>query len=336
MTIVGWHASHEQISPSELLRVVQLAEQAGFDAAMSSDHFSPWSERQGESGFAWAWLGAAMAATRLPFGVVTAPGQRYHPAIIAQAAATLGEMFPGRFWMALGTGEASNEHITGDRWPAKAVRNRRLAECVQIIRALLAGEEVSHDGLVRVDRARLYTLPGQPPPLIGAAVSPATAEFVGSWADGLITINQDPDVLRRLLGAFDAGGGTGKPRYLQVHVSWADTDDEALSIAHDQWRSNVFSPPVCWDLELTAHFDEASRHVRPEDMHEGVLISSDVAHLRDRLAELAGLGFDGVWIHHVGQQQERFIETFGEHVVPALRATGSRTGAAANGPASRC
>ena len=159
MTIVGWHASHEQIPPSELLRTVQLAEQAGFDAAMSSDHFSPWSERQGESGFAWSWLGAAMATTDLPFGVVTAPGQRYHPAIIAQAAATLGEMFPGRFWMALGTGEASNEHITGDRWPAKDIRNRRLAECVAVIRALLAGEEVSHDGLVRVDRARLYTLP---------------------------------------------------------------------------------------------------------------------------------------------------------------------------------
>jgi G6PDH family F420-dependent oxidoreductase len=169
MTTVGWHASHEQIPPSELLRAVRLAEQAGFDAAMSSDHFSPWSERQGESGFAWSWLGAAMATTDLPFGVVTAPGQRYHPAIIAQAAATLSEMFPGRFWMALGTGEASNEHITGDRWPAKHTRNRRLAECVAVIRALLAGEEVSHDGLIRVDRARLYTLPTQTPQLIGAA-----------------------------------------------------------------------------------------------------------------------------------------------------------------------
>jgi len=331
MTIVGWHASHEQIPPSELLRTVQLAEQAGFDAAMSSDHFSPWSERQGESGFAWSWLGAAMATTNLPFGVVTAPGQRYHPAIIAQAAATLSEMFPGRFWMALGSGEASNEHITGDRWPAKDVRTRRLAECVAVIRALLAGEEVSHDGLVRVDRARLYTLPTQAPPLIGAAVSSATAEFAGSWADGLITVNQSADLLREVLAAFDAGGGRGKPRYLQVHVSWADSDDEALTIAHDQWRSNVFSPPVCWDLELTAHFDEASRHVRREDLHEGVLISSDPAHLCDRLVELAELGFDGVWIHHVGQQQERFIEVFGEHVVPALRRARATVGAAAGG-----
>jgi probable non-F420 flavinoid oxidoreductase len=334
MTIVGWHASHEQIPPSELLRIVQLAERAGFDAAMSSDHFSPWSERQGESGFAWSWLGAAMATTDLPFGVVTAPGQRYHPAIIAQAAATLGEMFPGRFWMALGTGEASNEHITGDKWPAKHTRNRRLAECVAVIRALLAGEEVSHDGLVRVDRARLYTLPAQVPQLIGAAVSPGTAEFAGSWADGLITVNQHPDVLRQVLAAFDAGGGTGKPRYLQVHVAWAGTDDEALTIAHDQWRSNVFSPPMCWDLELTAHFDEASRHVRPEDMHDGVLISSDPTRLCDRLVELAELGFDGVWIHHVGQRQEGFVETFGEHVVPALRTAGPTASAASGGSAS--
>ena len=322
MTIVGWHASHEQIAPSELLRAVKRAEQAGFDAAMSSDHFSPWGERQGESGFAWSWLGAAMATTELPFGIVNAPGQRYHPAIIAQAAATLAEMFPGRLWIALGTGEASNEHITGDVWPPKDVRNRRLLECVAVIRSLLAGEEVSHDGLVRVDRARLYTLPAEPPPLIGAAVSEATAQIVGSWADGLITVSQRPELLRRVLDAFDAGGGAGKPRYLQVHVSWADSDDEAVAIAHEQWRTNVFSPPVCWDLETTGHFDEVSRHVRPEDMHDCVLISSDPARLLDRLAELVGLGFDGVWIHHVGKQQDRFIDTFGEHVVPTLRTVG--------------
>jgi len=322
MTIVGWHASHEQIRPSELLRAAQRAEQAGFDAVMSSDHFSPWGERQGESGFAWSWLGAAMATTKLPFGIVNAPGQRYHPAIIAQAAATLAEMFPGRFWIALGTGEASNEHVTGDRWPSKDTRNRRLLECVAVIRALLAGEEVSHDGLVRVDRARLYTRPAEPPQLIGAAVSPATAEIVGSWADGMITVNQRPEALRDVLAAFDAGGGAGKPRYLQAHVSWADSDDEALAIAYDQWRTNVFAPPLCWDLEMPSHFDEASRHVRPEDMHESVLISSDPAHIRDQLVELIELGFDGIWIHHVGKQQERFIDTFGEHVVPTLQVAG--------------
>ncbi len=168
MTVYGLHASHEQIHPRPLLDAVVRAEQAGFTAAMCSDHFSPWSERQGESGFAWSWLGAALQATSLPFGVVNAPGQRYHPAIIAQAIGTLAAMYPGRFWAALGTGEASNEHITGDRWPRKDVRNARLRECVEVIRALLAGEEVSHDGLVTVDRARLWTRPEQPPALVGA------------------------------------------------------------------------------------------------------------------------------------------------------------------------
>lgn len=323
MTVVGWHASHEQIPPSELLRAAVRAEEVGFDAAMSSDHFSPWSERQGESGFAWSWLGAAMATTSLPFGVVNAPGQRYHPAIVAQAIATLGEMFPDRFWVALGTGEASNEHITGGGWPSKRARNQRLAECVEVIRALLAGDEVTHHGSVVVDRARLWTLPDTPPRLIGAAVSAETASTVGGWADGLITVNQDRRALRAVIEAFREGGGDGKPAYLQVHVSWAPSMDEAVTIAHDQWRSNVFAPPVCWDLELPAHFDEASRHVRPDDVRGSVLVSDDPAWHRDRLAELVDVGFDGVWIHHVGQEQDRFLDTFGSHVVEHVRGVGS-------------
>ena len=175
MTVIGFHASHEQIPPGDLLTAVQHAEAAGFTAAMCSDHFAPWSARQGESGFAWSWLGAALATTGLPFGVVNAPGQRYHPAVVAQAIATLGAMYPGRFWCALGSGENANEHVTGQKWPRKDVRDARLRECVEVIRALLAGEEVSHDGLVTVDRARLWTRPETPPPLIAAAVTPATA-----------------------------------------------------------------------------------------------------------------------------------------------------------------
>jgi G6PDH family F420-dependent oxidoreductase len=172
MTVIGFHCSHEQINPAQLLTDVQQAEQAGFTAAMSSDHFSPWSERQGESGFAWSFLGAALATTRLPFGVVNAPGQRYHPAIIAQAIATLAQMFPGRFWAALGSGEASNERVTGEVWPRKELRDQRLIECVEVIRRLLVGEEVNHDGLVHVNRARLWTLPQTVPDLVGPAVSP--------------------------------------------------------------------------------------------------------------------------------------------------------------------
>src|SRR5918999_991604 len=235
MPRIGIHASHEQIPPSELLDAVRHAEAAGFEAAMSSDHFSPWSERQGESGFAWSFLGAAMQATSLSFGVVNAPGQRYHPAIIAQAASSLCEMFPGRLWLALGSGEASNEHITGARWPVKAERNARLRECVDVMRALFAGETVDHDGLVRVDRARLWTLPPEPPPLIGAAVSAETAAWVGGWADGLVTVNQPREQLERMIATFRAGGGEGKLLAVQVHLAWAPDEDSALEIAHDQW-----------------------------------------------------------------------------------------------------
>src|ERR671919_583510 len=215
MATIGWHAAHEQMPPGELLAAAIDAEEAGFRVAMSSDHFSPWSERQGESGFAWSWLGAAMQATSLPFGVVTAPGQRYHPAVVAQAIGTLAAMYPRRFWAALGTGEASNEHVTGDPWPRKDVRNARLHECVDVIRALLQGEEVSHDGLVRVDRARVWSLPAELPALYGAAVSEETARTVASWAAGMITVYQPIDVLRRVIDAFREGGGDRAPVAVQ-------------------------------------------------------------------------------------------------------------------------
>jgi probable non-F420 flavinoid oxidoreductase len=319
MPIIGFHASHEQIDPASLLKSVVQAEQAGFDAAMCSDHFTPWSQRQGQSGFAWAWLGAALQATSLPLGVVNAPGQRYHPAIIAQAGATLAQMFPERFWMALGSGEAANEHITGDRWPDKATRNARLGECVEIMRRLFAGETVSHRGHVTVDRAKLWTRPAQPPKMIGAAVTAETAHWVGGWADGLITINQPHDKLQRAIDAFRSSGGEGKPIYLQIHLSYAQDAAAALDIAFEQWRSNVFSPPFCWDLELPEYFDEASRFVRKEDMHASVLISHEPSRYVDLLGEFAALGLDGLYLHHVGQEQSRFIEVFGERVLPQLK-----------------
>jgi probable non-F420 flavinoid oxidoreductase len=320
MAVIGFHCSHEQIPPRRLLDNVCDAEAAGFRAAMSSDHFSPWSERQGESGFAWSFLGAALHATALPFGVVNAPGQRYHPAIVAQAAATLCELFPGRLWVALGTGEASNEHITGEPWPAKPRRHTRLRECVDVMRALFAGEVVDHEGLVRVDRARLWTLPAEPPSLVGAAVSTETARWCGSWADGLVTINQPPETLERVVAAFREGGGEGRPIYLQVHLSWAPGEEEALRIAHDQWRTNVFSPPLCWDLETVEQFDLAAQHVRPDDVRHSVLVSADLGRHTAWLHELGELGFEQIHLHHVGQDLRPFIDAFGDRVLPELAA----------------
>jgi probable non-F420 flavinoid oxidoreductase len=315
---VGIHSSHEQLSPARLLEVALAAEAAGFRAAMCSDHLTPWSERQGESGHAWAWLGAAMQATSLPFGVVTAPGQRYHPAVTAQAIATLGDLFPGRFWAALGSGEALNEHVTGDPWPRKEDRDARLLECVDVIRALLRGEEVTHDGLVRVDRARVWSLPAEPPALYGAAVSEETARTVASWADGMITVYQPVDVLRRVIDSFREGGGGRAPVAVQVHVSWAEDEETALAIAHDQWRTNVFGSELAWNLELPAQFDEAAIRVRPDDVTEAVLVSADLGQHAKRLLELADLGVDAIYLHHVGKEQDAFIEAFGEHILPEL------------------
>jgi probable non-F420 flavinoid oxidoreductase len=320
MTVVGVHASHEQIHPSVLLETVQLAEQAGFSAGMCSDHFSPWSERQGHSAFAWSWLGAALQSTGLPFGVVNAPGQRYHPAVIAQAAATLTAMYPGRFWVALGTGEASNEHITGGGWPRKDVRNARLRECVDVMRALFAGEEVSHDGLVTVDRARLWTRPEQPPPLIGAAVSVETARWVADWADGLATVSQPVAHLREMVDVYRSAGGRG-PLVLQVHLSYAADEDTALAIAHDQWRTNVFAPPVCWDVDSAQTFDELAKHVPPEAIRDTVMVSADSGVHAERLNELIDVGFDEIYLHHVGQEQREFIDVFGSKVLPQLDVT---------------
>jgi probable non-F420 flavinoid oxidoreductase len=318
MPVMGWHASHEQIAPSQLLKDVRHAENAGFRAVWSSDHFAPWSTRQGQSGFTFSWLGAAMATTSVPFGVVNAPGQRYHPAIVAQAVGTLAEMFPGRLSVALGSGEFMNEHITGERWPDKPVRNARLRECVDVIRALLAGEEVSHEGLVRVDRARLWTRPAQPPRLLATAVSEATARWAGEWADGLVTVWQPPETLKRVTAGFRENGGDGKPLALQIHLSWAPDNEEALRIAYDQWRTNVFEAPLCWDLATAQEFDQAAKHVRPDDMHASVVISSDPARFVELLRDLASLGFGEIYLHHVGRQQSAFLDSFGAHVLPAF------------------
>ena len=318
MTRIGFHASHEQISPKQLLADVQQAERVGFDMAMCSDHFAPWSERQGHSGYTWAWLGAALATTSLSFGCVAAPGQRYHPAIMAQKIATLAQMFPGRFWTALASGEAMNESVTGESWPAKPIREARLDECVSIIRRLLEGEEVSHQGLVTVDRARLWDRPDERPLLVAPAVSPESAARVAAWADGLITVNQPIETLREVIDAYRGAGGQGSVA-LQLHLSWAPTLDEAEAIAFEQWRSNVFAAPLSWDLDSVAGFDAASEHVGIESVHRSVRISDSTAQHVEWIREYAEMGFDDVYLHFVGQQQGPYLEKFGAEVLPKAR-----------------
>jgi coenzyme F420-dependent glucose-6-phosphate dehydrogenase len=318
MAIIGYHCSHEQFSPSQLLELVVLAEQAGFQAGMSSDHFHPWSEKQGQSGFAWSWLGAAMHATSFTFGLVNAPGQRYHPAVIAQAAATLAEMFSKRLWVAFGSGQALNEHITGDKWIPKSDRQARLKECVDVIRALWAGETVTHDGLITVRDAKLYSRPETPPTIIGAAVSAQTAEWVGSWADGLITVVKPPEKLQEVVDAFRRGGGQGKPMFLQAQTCYGRSEDAALEAAFEQWRPNVLPSTVLTELETPASFEHAALKLQPEDLQGPIRISSDIKQHIAWLEQDIDMGFDAIYVHQVSRDQKLMIETFGEQVLPAL------------------
>ena len=316
---IGFHASHEQFRPERLLRLVQAAEAAGFDAAMSSDHWAPWSEAQGESGFAWSWLGAALQATSLPFGVVNAPGQRYHPAIIAQAAATIGVMFPDRFWIAVGSGQLLNEHITGEPWPIKADRNARLRESADIMRRLWAGETVTHTGHVTVSEAHLWTRPERPPMLVGAAVTAETAGWVAEWADALITVVQPDERLDAVVDAFRANGGEGKPMYLQVHLAYAPTDGEARDAAFASWGQNCLDNSVMTSLAHPAQISAAAASVTPDDVGSAVRISSDFGRHVEWLQRDLERGFDALYLHEVGPEQERFVETFGREVLPRLR-----------------
>lgn len=318
MVFLGFHASHEQIAPSALLQIVQRAEAAGFDGAMSSDHLAPWSPRQGESGLAMAWLPAALAGTDFSIGMVNAPGQRYHPVVMAHAFATIEEMFPGRYWVALGSGEAVNEHVTGDAWPPKGVRNERLRESVDVIRRLLAGEEVSHDGHVRVHRARLWSLPAEPPPLLATAVTPETAGWAAGWADGLATVAQPPEVLGRVVESYRGNGGTGEC-VLQVHVSLAPTDAEAYDLARDQWRHALVPPHLLWDLEQPEDFDAAVREVDEAALRQAVLVDRDPLALAERIADLVRIGFDRVYLHHVGRDQSFFLDQAASELLPRLR-----------------
>lgn len=319
MTGLGVHASHEQFPPSRLLDLVERADDVGFEHVLASDHFHPWSERQGESGHVWSWLGAAMARTSLSFGTVNAPGYRYHPAVIAQAAATLGELFPDRFWFAVGSGQLLNEGITGEEWPVKDERNDRLAECATIMRRLWAGEEVTHHGRVTVERATLWTRPDTPPPLVGAALSEETAAWLGQaeWVDGMITLatpDHEADAAR--VAAFREQAPE-KDVYLKAQLSWAETDQAALDGAVDQWRTNCVPGSVTQQLRTPGAFDELGEEIGSEQVAENVRVSADIDdHVAwiERDVDLA----DRVYLHNVNTNQADFVDAFAEHVLPSF------------------
>jgi coenzyme F420-dependent glucose-6-phosphate dehydrogenase len=324
MAIIGFHASHEQFSPSSLLNSLKRAEAAGFTAASCSDHFHPWSERQGASGFAWSWLGSSLEATQMTLGVVNAPGQRYHPAVIAQAAATLCDMYPGRFWLAVGSGENLNEHITGESWPSKEFRHKRLEESVDVMKRLWSGETVSHRGTFRVDEAKLYTRPQMLPLVLGAALTPETSRWLGGWSDGLITAGNKHEDLQRVVDAFRIGGGEGKPVFLQVALCFASSFNEALTAAHQEWRVAGLSTRDLADLKTPREFDDRSSSVTRETIANRLRVSSDLNQHLDWLHQDVELGFDAIYLNHVGRNLSSFIDVFAERILPVLNATSAQ------------
>jgi coenzyme F420-dependent glucose-6-phosphate dehydrogenase len=260
-----------------------------------------------------------MSSTRLPLGCVSAPGWRYHPAIVAQASATLCEMYPERFWLAVGSGEALNEHITGERWPVKGERNARLVECVTVMRRLWAGETVTHHGRIVVEEAKLYTRPKKPPLLYGAALTAETAEWIGSWADGLITVGAPAAKLADVLDAFRRGGGTGKPVKVQASLAWAPTKAEAREGAWAQWRGNIVGGEVLASLRTCADFEAAARFVTPDNVASFLPVTHDPLEHAERLQEYVDAGATDIYLFNVAPPQREFIEVFAERVLPAVR-----------------
>ncbi len=316
MTTLGYHASHEQFAPSALLEYVRLADHHGFSEVLASDHFHPWSQTQGESGHVWSWLGSALAVTDLTYGTVNAPGYRYHPAIIAQAAATLRELYPERFWLAVGSGQRLNEAITGTHWPPKAERNGRLEECVEVMRRLWDGETVSHHGRITLEEATLYTRPETPPPVVGAAQSTATARWLGEWADGMITVGSpDTAAVAERIEAFRAVAAD-KPVSLKPEVAYDPDETLAREQAADQWLSNCLPGPITQELRRPEQYGALAEQLAVDEITDHVLVSSEPERYVEWLNELIALDVQKLFVHNVTPKQTQFIETFGEAVLP--------------------
>ena len=320
---IGYYASHENYSPSELLKLVVEAEKSGFQSILTSDDFNPSSEHEGQNGFAWSWLGAAMQATsQLEFGILNSPGQRYHPAIIAQACATLLELFPERFWIAIGSGQALNEHITGTGWPSKVDRQVRLKECADILNDLWSGKTVNKNGLVTVEDAKLFTIPATKPTLIGSAISERTAQWLGSWADGMITLSDNPAKLKKVIDAFRRGGGEDKPIYLKVQLSYARNESMAKIGAFAQWKNNMIGNQAMNNMRTSLELDRAGASITPQQLESKVLISSSTERHLEWLYEFSTMGFEKIFLHNVNRLQQEFIEDFGHYVIPLFLSIG--------------
>jgi coenzyme F420-dependent glucose-6-phosphate dehydrogenase len=326
---VGYAAMLEQFAPAEAVALAAYAEQHGFSGVMAADHFQPWVPAQGQSSFVWNVLTAVAERTNGDFGPgVTAPTFRYHPAMVAQASATLAAMYPGRHWLGIGSGEALNEHIVGGYWPEAHERINRMFEAIEIIAKLfsasLAGRDAKHSGqFFTLESTRLWTMPKVAPEILVATSGPVTAKRAGRQADGLITVGAPREKISTLINRFNEGArDAGKdpstmPKVLQLHLSWAETDEAAMANALREWPNGGMRFPKA-DIRSPFEFEQMAKMVRPEDFDGRMLISADPDVHRAHIQGFADLGFDRIYLHNVGRNQREWIDVFGRDVLPKL------------------
>jgi G6PDH family F420-dependent oxidoreductase len=314
---LGYKLMSEEHGPAELVANAHHAEQAGFDFAAISDHFFPWVEEQGHSPLAWSILGAiANATTRLGLmTAVTCPTMRYHPAIVAQGAATLALLSNNRFSLGLGSGERLNEHIVGMGWPGIAERHERFGEAVDIIRGLLAGNLHNYRGnYLKLENARLYDRPQASPPIVIAAAGPKAARFAAEKGDGLMATEAQP----QLIQAYRGAGGAG-PRYAEVPMCCARREDEARQTAHRYFRWAATGWPVQAELPDTKAFAAASQHIPVEVIADKITCGPSPERHLEAIGKFVDAGFDHVILVQIGPDQEFFFDFFANELAPKLR-----------------
>lgn len=330
MASIGLSLRLEHLHPRAAVDLAVRAESHGFSGVMAADHFQPWLPDGGHAPFVWSVLSAIGERTRGDLGPgVTTPSFRWHPAVVAQASATTGAMFPGRHWLGIGSGEAINEHVVAQYWPEAPERIDRMFEAVDLIRKLFAASlqkrDVRHAGrYFSMESTRLWTMPDTAPEVLVAASGPVAAKRVGRSADGIITVGAPGDRVPQLLSRFaDGARESGRDpatmtKIVQLHVSWAPTEDEAMRQALERWPIGAM-PFRKSDIRSPYDFKQLARTVRPEDFAGHVHISSDLDAHREYIQAHLDLGFDRVYLHHVGADQSAWVEAFGASVLPRLR-----------------
>ncbi len=318
MVELGYALSSEEHAPNDLVRYAQRAEQAGFTFALISDHYHPWTNKQGNSPFAWSVLGAISQVTKkLRLGTgVTCPTHRYHPAIIAQAAATIGSMMPGRFFLGVGSGENLNEHIIGEGWPPADVRLDMLDEAVDLVRHLWEGGVKSYYGeYFTVENAQIFNLPDPLPPIYVAAAGEESADIAGDIGDGLISTAPQ----KKLVEVFDAGGTAGRPHIGQITVCWAASEQEARRIAYEWWPNAALKGELSQELPLPQTFEEACELATPDQVAKEIICGPDPRLHIDKINKFVDAGFEQVYVHQVGPDQEGFFRFYEREVLPKFQ-----------------